>query len=335
MLGAIIGDIVGSTREGKKSVFDGNMIISNTKNMEEFKLPKPEPIIHEGLTFTDDTVLTLATARALRTETKPVSDRSFAESYLDFFDIHSKQSNLYKGPGIGYGMYFIEWTNRHFIKGEKIPAPYGSLGNGSAMRVPPVSHYSQGLVEVVNLARSSAMCTHNHPEGVRWAQALAAVIYLARKGLDVDELRAFMDFEFNDWAKREFDEENLVEYYEFSSTCEDTVPLAIWAALEGPDFESVMKRCLRIGGDTDTIACMAGSLAEVLYGIPDSYSKIALKILERDGPYLYDEYHRNVDSGLFGSLYNYKCENQSKDKDNCNSPVSSFIKRIKTKIWKG
>lgn len=294
MLGAIIGDIVGSTREGKKSTFDGDLIVAYIKSLEEVRLDKPEPIIHEGLTFTDDSVLTLATAKVLREGI--TTSKQFAEAYLDFFDIHNKQSSLYQGPGIGYGVRFIEWANRHFIHKEKIPAPYGSCGNGSAMRVAPVVYYAQGIVDVLNLSKESAMCTHNHKEGVRGAQALALALFLARKGFSKEEIKSFIASEFKHEYDKEFNEEHLVQYYDFSSLCQDTVPVAIWAALEGPDFGSVMKRCLRIGGDTDTIACMAGALAEILYGIPENYKTIALKIIKRDGPYLYAEIQRVMES---------------------------------------
>lgn len=281
MLGAIIGDIIGSRVEGRKSIIDNNnMIVATLKNCVTTSLSKPERILHSKLSFTDDTVLTVATSKAIRNKSK------FADEYCKFFDLHSEPNNFYKGPGIGYGQMFMSWAMSN-ING-KTKGPYGSYGNGSPMRVSPVSFYSENLVEVLNTAKESSECTHNHPFAIKGAQAVAACVFLARNGASQSEILNFMseNFDYN----LELDEDKLIEHHVFSPLSETTVPIAIWAALKGNTFEDVMIRCLKIGGDTDTIAAMAGSIAEHLYGIPKSMKRCALEILERDGPYLYEEY---------------------------------------------
>lgn len=290
MLGAIIGDIIGSIREGRKCQFNGDgLIVATVKNGQVTPLPQPEPILHEGLTFTDDTVLTLATESALR---KAKSHGShYAHCYANFFDMHSEPNPFYHGPGIGYGSMFMEWAI-DYLKDPTRPA-YGSYGNGSAMRVSPIPyHHSESLVDALNEIRTSCECTHNHPEGIKGGQATGAAIWLAKNGASREEIKAFIEQNFN--YNLDFDFETLVEHYVFSPTCQKSVPQAIWAALEGPDFESVMRICLAIGGDTDTICAIAGSIAEPLYGIPDDLATLSLKILERDGPYLFDKYKSGV-----------------------------------------
>lgn len=285
MLGVIVGDIIGSTREGRKSLFDDKGLIYGTeKNATVTHLPSPEPILHERLSFTDDTVLMLATERALR----EVGDEraNFAKHYVDFFDMHSEPNAFYKGKGIGYGSKFMEWATAR-LNGDNRPG-YHSYGNGSAMRIAPVAYHFNSLLPMLNVARASAACTHNHLKGIEGAQVMALAIFAARMGASPSCIRTLV--EDNSEYQLEFDEEKLVSLYYFQPTCEGSVPQALWAALEGPDFISVMRRCLRIGGDTDTIAAMAGSLAEVLYGIPEDIAEMALQILKRDGPFLYNEY---------------------------------------------
>lgn len=281
MLGAIVGDIIGSSREGRKSVLnESKQIVATIKNETRVNIYPPENMMHKRLSFTDDTVLTVATSRALRTGSK------FEDEYCKFFDMHSEQNEFYNGPGIGYGQMFMTWAMSN-INGCK-KGPYGSYGNGSAMRVSPVSFYARGLVDVLNMAYQSSYCTHNDPEAIKGAQAIAACVYLAEKGVSVNDIKIFMannfDYDIN------LDENSLIANHVFSPLASVTVPIAIWAALKGPTFEDVMARCLLIGGDTDTIAAMAGAISEHLYGIPKYMKEKALEILERDGPCLYDEY---------------------------------------------
>lgn len=290
MLGVIIGDIIGSIREGKKSIFnDEGLIIATEKNGKTSRLTEPEPILHDGLSFTDDTVLMLATEKALST----VNDERapFAKYYTDFFDMHSEPNEFYKGQGIGYGMMFMEWATSR-LNGDSSRGGYQSYGNGSAMRVAPVAYRFDSMVTMLNVAKASAMCTHDHIKGVEGAQMVALATWAARQGLKADEIRLLV--EQNSSYNLSFDQNDLIKHYFFQPTCEGSVPHAIWAALEGPDFESVMRRCLLIGGDTDTIAAIAGGLAELLYGISEDMQRKALDILRRDGPFLYDEYSRAI-----------------------------------------
>jgi ADP-ribosylglycohydrolase len=291
MLGAIVGDIIGSVREGRKCQFDNiGQIVATVKNTKVTTLDKPEKILHEGLTFTDDSVLTLATDHALR-KSKSYSSH-YANSYASFFDMNSEQNEFYHGPGIGYGVMFIEWAE-DYLKNKGREA-YGSYGNGSAMRMSPVPYYhKESLVDALNEAKISCECTHNHPEGIKGGQATCAAIWLAINGASTDDIKTFVEHNFH--YDLNFDFDTLVEHYVFNPTCQKSVPQAIWAALEGPDFITVMRRCLAIGGDTDTICAIAGSIAEPLYGIPDEMAEVALKILERDGPFLFEQYNLGIE----------------------------------------
>lgn len=287
MLGAIVGDIIGSAREGRKSHFNAAGLIEATeKNGTVTPLKKPEGMLHEGLSFTDDSVLTLATDKALR-EGQGIYG-FFAKQYASFFDMHSEPNAFYLGPGIGYGLMFMEWATDH-LQGNKTESEgYGSYGNGAAMRVSPVAYHFDGMLDVINAARQSAICTHNHPEGVVAAQIVAMCIWAARQGASADELKMLVAENYAHSIA--FDEAKLIRNYVFSPLAQESVPQAIWAALEGPDFRSVMIRCLKIGGDTDTICAIAGSIAEPLWGLPVDLARQSLVILERDGPFLYEQY---------------------------------------------
>jgi ADP-ribosylglycohydrolase len=167
-------------------------------------------------------------------------------------------------------------------------AGYNSYGNGSAMRIAPIAYHFDKCTPMLNTAYASANCTHNHPDGIEGGQMVSLALWLARKNESPSDIKQII--EDNSHYTLSFNEESLIQHYYFQPTCQGSVPHALWAALEGPDFETVMRRCLLIGGDTDTIACIAGGLAEILYGIPDEMAHSALAILERDGPFLFDEY---------------------------------------------
>lgn len=293
MLGAICGDIIGSTREGRKSIFnDHGEIVAMEKDATITPLEQPEKIIHESLTFTDDTVLTFATDKVMRNSS--ISPESFADTYANFYDMHGPQkNNFYSGPGIGYGLKFSQWAHE-WVHGEKRPG-YFSRGNGSAMRVSPVAYHSKSLLDVINISANSAQCTHNHPEGIFFAQITAISVWAAIQGANAKEIRELL-FSFSPDTESFFNktEDSLIKHAYFSALASDSVPIAIWAALEGPDFESVMVRCLKIGADTDTIACIAGSIAEPLWGLPQSIATQSLDILKTDGPFLYNEYEMSV-----------------------------------------
>ena len=202
------------------------------------------PLFSKGCTFTDDTIMTLAIAQALTT------DRDYARSLREY-------GKLY--PDAGYGRRFLEWVNT-----PDAPA-YNSFGNGSAMRVSPVGWYAQSLEEALALARDTAMPTHNHPDGVLGAQVVAGCIFLLRQGKSKDEIRAWveeMGYPMNQTIAQ------LQKSYKFDVSCRGSVPQAIQAFLESTDFESAIRLAISIGGDSDTIASIAGALAEVVYRIP-------------------------------------------------------------------
>jgi len=224
MIGAIAGDIIGSRFE------------RHNYTKKDFEL------FDKWCRFTDDTVLTCATAHALLT------DRDYAKAYRNFFA---------KYPERGYGPLFKQWA------GGSIKEPYHSIGNGSAMRVGPIGWAFDTLDEVLTEARRSAEVTHNSPEGIKGAQAVAAAVFLSRQGHDKDGIRKFVTEEFGydliftiDWIRGK---------YRFDATCDGSVPQAIVAFLESESFEDALRNAVSIGGDSDTIAAITGSIAEAFY----------------------------------------------------------------------
>ena len=233
MLGAIAGDIIGSRFEGH-----------NVKTTEGWDLFDKDGRCR----FTDDTVLTLATAEAL------LDGSEYAQVYRKFARTY---------PGAGYGGAFRRW----FLAPE-CPGPYNSFGNGSAMRVAPIAWAKEALEDVLAEAARSAVVTHDHPEGIKGAQAVATAVFLARKGSPPMEVRALISSRFGYDLARTIEEIRPV--YKFDLTCQGSVPEAITAALEGSDFEDVIRRAISLGGDSDTIACIAGAIAEARFGcIPE------------------------------------------------------------------
>lgn len=225
MLGSIAGDIIGSIYEGSQA------------DRLDF------PLFGYGNKFTDDSVLTVAIANAILTDTPYVT--KLKEYY-----------RLY--PHAGYGGAFKTWAASSNI------LPYNSFGNGSAMRVSPVAYAFDDLSTVLEGAAKSAECTHNHPEGIKGAKAIAAAIFLAREGCTKEKIeKEIVDrFEYDLSATVK----ELHRQYRFDATCQGTVPQAIIAFLESSDFESAVRNAIFIGGDSDTLACMAGGIAEAFYG---------------------------------------------------------------------
>ena len=170
---------------------------------------------------------------------------------------------------------FYEWLFR-----QKNPQPYGSYGNGSGMRVSPVGFYAQSLEETLDLAKQSAEVTHNHSEGIKGAQAIASAIYLARTGKSKDYIREHIRCTFEYDLYRTCDE--IRPNYYFNETCQGSCPEAIIAFLESNSYESAIRLAVSLGGDTDTIACMAGGIAAAYYGIPDRLVERALTFLPDD-----------------------------------------------------
>lgn len=225
MIGAIAGDVIGSVHES-----------AGTKT-KRFPLFTPDSV------YTDDTVLTVAVADCLLT------GRSYVDAFHDYFDAY---------PRAGFGGHFVGWAGRRQRK------PYGSWGNGSAMRVSPVAYARDTLDEVLTEAERSAAVTHDHPEGVRGAQATAAAVFLARTGASRDDIRSAVSDRFGyDLSARLKD---IRPDYEFDVSCQGSVPQSILAFLESTDYEDAVRNAISLGGDADTMACIAGGIAEAFYG---------------------------------------------------------------------
>ena len=245
MLGAIAGDIIGSPYEW-----------NNYKHVDF-------PLFSEASRFTDDSVMTFAMARALmNSHTEEEFTRNAVESMQDFG---------HKYPRVGYGGKFAMWLT------VRANQPYNSFGNGSAMRVSPVAWAFSDLETVEKYAALSAGVTHNHPEGIKGAQAVAGSIFLARTGHTKDDIRSYVQGKYYDLSRTLDD---IRPSYKFNATCQGSVPEAITAFLEGENFEDTVRKAVSIGGDSDTIAAMAGSIAEGMYGVPEDITAEAINRLD-------------------------------------------------------
>jgi ADP-ribosylglycohydrolase len=225
LLGAIVGDIIGSVHEFRAT---------KTKS---FPLFVPES------KFTDDSVLTIAVA-------------DWILSGRDLIDLLHEYTHAYAGRG--YGLRFGRWASA------RTRAPYNSYGNGSAMRVSPVGFAFDSIEEVLRWAERSAAVTHNHPEGIRGAQATAAAIFTARHTRDKDEIRRTLEQRFGYDLRGRLDD--IRPTYRFNERCQDTVPQALIAFLESTDYEDAVRNAVSLGGDADTLASITGGVAEAYYG---------------------------------------------------------------------
>jgi len=242
MLGAIIGDIIGSTYEFDKV---------KTKDFDLFE---------SEADFTDDTVLTVATADAILNN----------KTYLDVYKTYPK-----KYPNRGYGGSFYNWVEN------KKSEPYESFGNGSAMRVAPIGWAFDTLEQVLEEAKKSAEVTHNHPEGIKGAQAVASAVFLARNGFSKEEIEKYLETEFGYDLYRFIDEVRLTTAGD--SSCMKSVPEAIICFLESNSFEDAIRNAVSLGGDADTQACIAGAIAEAFYKeIPKEFKRKASTLLDKD-----------------------------------------------------
>ena len=246
MLGAIIGDIVGSIYE-----------FQNTKSMD-FDLTTP------WSNFTDDSVMTLAVAKWL------VEDEVHTIHYL----IYCMQELGNRYPNAGYGGNFSAWLR------EDEPQPYNSWDNGAGMRVSPVGLYAKTLDEALALAALTASVSHNHPEGVKGAQAIAGCVVFCKEGKSKQEIKEYIENTFYYNLNRTIAE--IRPRYDFNESCQGSVPEAIIAFLEGNSFEEVIRLAVSLGGDSDTIGAMAGAIAACCYEIPQSISDKCNAILTED-----------------------------------------------------
>lgn len=241
MIGAIAGDIIGSQYEFRP--------IKTT----EFELFAP------GCRFTDDTVLTVALAEAI------IWDKDYGQLLKEYY---------YRYPNAGYGGTFIKWAARPYTE------PYNSFGNGAAMRISPVGFWFDTLDEVLAKAEQYTAVTHNHPEGIKGAQATAAAIFLARNGSSKDDIQSYITETFGYDLSRTCDQ--IRPDYTFDVTCQGSVPEAIICFLESSDYESAVRLAVSLGGDSDTQACIAGGIAEAFYGVPEWISEKAMGFLDPD-----------------------------------------------------
>lgn len=230
MLGSIIGDIAGSVYE------------FNNYRAKDF-----EPFFHRHASFTDDTVCTVAIADALIHQKCPARTlKEWGERYW---------------TNGGWGRSFALWLGSDSLE------PYGSFGNGAAMRVAPAGLLANSLEEAHALSASVTGITHNHPEGMRGAAATVSAVYLARTGTSQNEIRVYVSEVYGYDLTRSVDE--IRPGYVFNETCQRSVPEALTCVLEADSFEDAIRNAISIGGDSDTIAAIAGGVAEALFGIPD------------------------------------------------------------------
>lgn len=225
MLGAIVGDVIGS-------IYEWDNI--KTKDFE---------LVNEGCYFTDDTVLTVALAESI------LSGESFASVMKRYYRRY---------PGCGYGGRFEEWA------GSNDSRPYNSWGNGAAMRISPVGYAFESLQAVLAHAESFTAVTHNHPAGIKGGQAVAAAVFLGRTGSSKQSIKKYLSQAFHYDLTNTVD--NLRLTYEFDESCQKTVPEALICFFESTSFEDAIRNAISIGGDSDTIACITGAVAEAFYG---------------------------------------------------------------------
>ena len=241
LLGAIAGDVIGSVYEFAPY------------RATDF------PLFSPGSKFTDDTVMTVAVASWLVMGDKanlPYIMQEYGHAY----------------PWAGYGRMFFDWLVQNN------PVPYNSFGNGSAMRVSAVGWACDTLEDTLKVAAQSAEVTHNHPEGIKGAQATAACIFLARTGSTKQQIKEYVETTFGYDLSKSCDE--IRTTYKFNETCQDTVPQSIIAFLESTDWESSIRLTVSLGGDADTMGAITGAIAEAYYGgVPDEIAKEVVKRL--------------------------------------------------------
>nr|VFJ46139.1 MAG: ADP-ribosylglycohydrolase [Candidatus Kentron sp. DK] len=244
MLGAIAGDIIGS-------VYEWNNI-----KTKEFPLFGPKS------SFTDDSILTIALADAI------LHEKDYGETMRQYYRRY---------PEASYGGRFDQWASNPDSGHDN--GPYNSWGNGSAMRTSPVGYAFPDLNEVLFRAEYYAAFTHNHPEGIAGAQSTAAAIFLARTGASKSEIASFVIQRFGYDLSKSLNE--IRPYYRFDESCRGTVPQAITAFLESVGYEDAIRNAISLGGDSDTLACITGGIAEAFYGgVPEAIRMRAMAILD-------------------------------------------------------
>ena len=256
MIGAIIGDIAGSKYE-----------FNNIKHTN-FDL------FDQGCKFTDDTVCTLAIAKAL------------LDCKGDYIDLQQRVIDNFRQLCIrhqscGFGRRFMKWLKEGSLQ------PYESFGNGAAMRVSPVSYVAENIDQVKALSYKVTSITHNSEQGLKAAECVAICIFMANRGFSKTEIKKYVQ---ENYYNLDFDIETLRQTYTFDVSCENSVPQAIYCFLKGKSFDQTIKLAISIGGDSDTIACIAGSIAQGYYGVPNFTKARAIGYLTDDLKSIYDEF---------------------------------------------
>ena len=250
--GAIAGDIIGSAFEHKVK---GRLV----KNFTD----KSIPLFSDDSRYTDDTVLTIAVCEIILNGSNP---------YLTFHRYFNHDSD------IGYGKTFFQWAYHQKTE------PYGSYGNGSAMRSSPCAYISDDLKECLQKAQDIASITHNHPEGIKGALAVTHAIWLARKGFSKNEIKETIENEYKYNLSKTL--KQIRPDYKFDSSCQGSVPQSIISFLEANDFEEAIRNAISLDGDTDTMACISGAIAEAYYGgVTENIKDFCYDLLEQDEPH--------------------------------------------------
>ncbi len=272
MIGAIIGDIVGSRFE------------FNNHRSKDFELFTDECQV------TDDSIMTIAVAKAIMETEKKIkpllNERRNNYEYnklLESMTIKCMQEIGRKYPYCGYGGMF-----RHWVFSDN-PKPYNSFGNGAAMRISPVGFFANTEHEACELSRIVTSTTHNHEEGIKGAEATVISIYMARHGATKDEIRHKIN---ENYYNLNFTIDEIRDTYKFNETCQGTVPQAIVAILESTSFEDAIRTAISVGGDSDTLAAITGSIAESYYGVKDDIKEKALTYLDKELRSIYDEWYK-------------------------------------------
>lgn len=252
MYGAIIGDVVGSVFEFDRGPWT-----------KKFKL------FTKNSTYTDDTVMTIAVAEGLL---NAGIDADADVVKKECIKSMKKWGQAY--PHAGYGARFISWV----LSDE--PTPYGSWGNGSAMRVSAAGLLYPTLTRTLEIARATAEVTHNHPEGIKGAECTAAVMFLARNGATKEEIKNYVNDEYSYDISKSVDE--VRPYHKHDESCMDALPKALISFFEGESYEDVIRNAVSLGGDTDTIAAIAGAMAGAFYSVPSDLINQCNSYLEDD-----------------------------------------------------
>lgn len=275
LMGGIIGDIAGSRFEFNPNrnkdfqlLVKGENYLSPKQTFKEFS---------ETCRFTDDTVMTIAVANALMEANG---------DYGNLKELTIKNLKLYgrKYPFAGYGARFNTWLQL------PITEPYNSYGNGSAMRISPVPYFAESLDEVKFLSKLVTEITHNHEEGIKGAEATAVCIWLAINGYDKDYIRNYV---VDNYYNLDFNYVDLVKDYTHDESCQNSIPQSIFAFLISSNYEDAIKTAISMGGDADTMACIAGAIAEAYYGIPENLLKEGISFLTDDLKEVVTKFHNH------------------------------------------